>query len=426
LSVGEGENLRAVRWKDVTRIVTADVNLLGMLRRDSSALAVATPRERITITGNTAWYASLSKQICSYLPSTARTINLNYGLLRGFMGVLYALGFLSIIIFVGVGKLAPERLGLTLPGTLYPFAALYPLLFLGLFLPPMWWGIVLPLRIQSAINPKGRLPWWMAGAALALAAARAVTFFSPWAALPDIYPSLAIFIALGSAGLALWNARHLDGKHIYSSGVRLRIALVIALTFGVTGLHAWRELRAYHFLIVGNTERDQGLQAQAAGHSAVAAQWLESAVASYDHVLEAFPGNLGALDSRAIAETQLGQHPSAVADYDAAISYATVAQRVIAPGPMAYELGALRPPLPVSLSQLYASRAIAYESWGAALAGQGQSDEANEKYVLALNSFQQAAQYDPGSADLWLAVGYAYYRLGRYDEAVTAWEKVKP
>ncbi|MDO8595851.1 MAG: tetratricopeptide repeat protein [Sulfuricaulis sp.] len=60
------------------------------------------------------------------------------------------------------------------------------------------------------------------------------------------------------------------------------------------------------------------------------------------------------------------------------------------------------------------------------MAGQGQSDDADEKYVLALNSFQRAAQYNPDSPDIWLAVGYAYYRLGRYDEAVTAWEKVKP
>ncbi len=419
LSIGRGKTARTVHREEIDRVFTADVELLRDLMLENSTTLVASPRGEITIKGSTAWYTALQDHIRSFLPREARVVNLGYRVLRSWAGGLYVVGLLSFVLFILLREWAPQFLTASLMGTPYSLVDVYAYFYLGVFLPPVWWIVIRPLYIQAHLNPRNTLAWWIGLGGVLLAILRWTTVLekvlailgwttvsNTWLILPDIYFSLAIIILGGSAGVTIWMARlpvtrqTQQEPHVYPFGVRGLVMAATVTILVVTGLGLWREVSAYHYLIVGNSRWDEGIQAQDEDQDAVATWLLERAVVSYDRVLDLSPGNETALNSRAAVQAQLGRYEAAIADYTSALKNTQ------------------------NVDHILAYRAIAYESWGLDLWDDGQADKAQEKLDVALSDFDQAIHLDPENVDYYMWRGVAYHALGQLDDALANFDHV--
>jgi len=405
LSTGHGGRGQTVRWREINRVVTADVALFQEPMPENSTTVVASPPGEIVIQGNTAWYTALQDHIRFFSPRETRVIDLGYRVLKSPAGGLYALSFLSLILFILSSKWFPSLVTANLLGTPYSLADVYPYLYLGVFLPPFWWIVIRPLYIQAHIHPHTLLPWWVASGGVSLAILRWATDNRTWLSQPDIYPYLAPAILLGSASMVIWTARlpgahqAARGSHLHPLWVRgLLLAATVAL-FVVMGHGLWREVSAYHSLIVGNSQRDQGIQVQAEGQDAVAAWLLKKAEASYSHALHLLPENETAINSRAAVRALLGQHEKAIADYSHVLQNTKTAETV------------------------HAYRAMAYKSWGLDLLADGKTREAQQKFDTALDDFDRAIQLDPTNADYYAWRGVTHHTLKQLDAAIKDFER---
>ena len=405
LMVGRGETARRLPWREISRLLVADVEFLGSPMAENSSLVVATPQERITINGSTAWYTSLKNHILAFLPKGARVTNLSYRLLRSWTGVLYLFGILSQVLFALLVVWRPKLLTTNLLGTPYSAAGLYPYLHLGTFLPPFWWIVIQPLYIQMHLNPRSRLVWWIGGAGLLLAILRWATSTQPWLIPPDIYPSLTTMLLVGTTGVALWTARLPEaqrerrGPHVYPLWVRGLATVVIVVILAVAGFRLWNQVRVHHHLIVGNSQRDRGLQAQTLGKTEQVTGLLKEATGTYDRVLASSPQNVTVLNSRAAIQAQLGRYEVAVADYGQALRHAK------------------------AVGQIYANRALANVGWGLALQEADAGEAAKEKFAAGLADFDQAIRLDPENVDYYVQRGVAYHALGQLDAALEDFEQ---
>jgi tetratricopeptide (TPR) repeat protein len=388
IRVGQADREHFLRWYQVTQFVVADVLLFGVPLAQSSRMAVTAPEGHITLSGHTSWYTALRRRIDSILPASTARKDLSYDPLRSKMGALYLSGFLIVIAFLTIGELAPSILGVDLLWTPYSLADLYPYFHLATFLPPFWWGVVTPLRVHRLTEPQSRLAWWAGGAAVTLALLRLFGFLWPGTRLsqPDIYPALAAMILVAAPAAEILSGRsQLTTKRAYSLAARVAALFMTAGILIGFGSYLWREVVAYHYLVAGNSDRDQGAQTEA--------------VAAYDRLLVISPGDVTGLINRAAAQAQLGQFEAAVASYSEAIAGAGVADR------------------------LYASRAIVYENWALSLRAGGQTGDAAEKFAAALADFDQAIALDPDQSNYYLWRGVAYHSLGQLETAFADYEQ---
>lgn len=390
IRVGQADHEHALRWYDIKQFVVADVLLFGAPLAQSSCMAVTGPEGqlRFVINGHTSWYTALRKRINSMLADTVVRKDLSYDPLRSKMGMLYLFGFLIVIAFLAIGELAPTLLGVDLLWTPYSLADLYPYFHLATFLPPFWWGVVTPLRVHRLTEPRSRLAWWTGGAAVTLALLRLLAFLWPGVRLsqPDIYPALAAMILIAVSAVEVLPARSRPATgRAYSFGTRLATLVVTAGLLIGFGAYLGREVVAYHYLVAGNSDRDQGAQAEA--------------VAAYDRLLVISPDDVTGLINRAAAQAQLGQFEEAIASYNQVVARARTTDRFVA------------------------SRAIVYENWALSLQADGQTGVAGEKFAAALADFDQAIALNPDNSDYYLWRGAAYHSSGQPEAALADYEQ---
>ena len=258
LRVGQGPSRRVIELAQVREFVTANVDLGRQLLIDDSTAVLVTPQGRTFLQGSTARYPALLNRITQLLPGAARRVDLSYNLLRGKLGLLYLATIAAFVLVSVLSKIAPRLVFSNLPLTPYSLAALYPYLYLGLFVPPMWWFVIQPLRLRWQAGAWDRWAWGAGALGLAIALVIAATGFRPWLTAPDIYPALAAAVMAGSAFLALLKARRPeDGKPAYPAWALGPVLAILGAVVLVMGAHAWHEVRAYHYLILGNWHRDQ-------------------------------------------------------------------------------------------------------------------------------------------------------------------------
>ncbi len=402
-----------IYWADATAFVKGDVRLWQRPLPDESAFALVSPQERLIIRGSANWYAPLRRRVIANLPDSAQMIDRDYTLLESKLGRFYLANVIFINLIALLAWLFPAPLWLDIPGLPYSLGDLYPYFYLGLVGIPAWWAIVRPLRTHLSLDPHSRLPWIMLGAGLLLAVFQAVTLFRPLLTAPNLYPPLVTLILMAGAGSAVWLAR--DKKQpIYGTALRVGTAVLTIAVGLLMALLLWREVGAYHYLVVGNARRDR---AQLVVEANEKEAMLSDAIDAYSQAINIGATRilgidvrtatriplgipephsftwLSALTNRAALQVQIGRYAEAMGSYTIILDYTN------------------RP------AAVYAWRAIARQSWQATDTGEGEVEIVADQYELALEDFDRAIELQPRRADFYLWRGVAYHALSDWNPA---------
>ncbi|MCB8921173.1 MAG: tetratricopeptide repeat protein [Ardenticatenaceae bacterium] len=406
---GVSVGARTIRWEEANGYLQADVAMLRETLVDNSLTAVLAPNQPpLNIHGKVAWYTAVQQHIQSRLQAQETPQqNRSYSLLLGGMGVWYILTVLLLLAISWMGRFTPDSVTRDFLGP-YSLADLYPYLYLGLFVPPFWWFVLRPLPTIWHTQPHHRLPLWLGAAGLILAVVRVATLFRPWFTVPDIYPPLAILLLAGGGTAAVWQAKRAEGTAVYPRWAQVGAVILLFITLLIMGDNIWREVGGYHYLVRGNTHRDQVL---ALPDSPEKDDELQAAVDAYTRAI-AFAQSpilgmtaqialrnpiglpspisttwLAAVNSRAAMSAQLGQYAASVYDYDTVLQY-------------------------TSDPTVYVNRAIAYLGLGTQPGTEaGTMNVEVQDYGEAVQDFNQAIEQAPGEARYVLWRGVAYHAL---------------
>ncbi|MBN1889878.1 MAG: tetratricopeptide repeat protein [Thermoflexales bacterium] len=146
------------------------------------------------------------------------------------------------------------------------------------------------------------------------------------------------------------------------------------------------------------------------GHDQAAASQFEQARADFDHLVELEPDNATYYVWRGLTYHLQDDWEPALQDYQLALERAPQSvNALMGQGWVYFQLA-------------HQAGEQAKTTKDKALEAELQA-KAQRTFTLALISFQTAARYSPNSPEIWLAVGYAYYRLGLYQDTLEAWNQ---
>ena len=451
LTVGEVQ----IGWQDVTKTVAADLKLIREPLSDDSAVALNTDAVQLIVPGNTARYDIVRQRIATYLPAALPHQDLGYRLVYSRMGAWYIGTAALLTILALLGSRFPMLLNFDFPGTPYSLADLYPYLYLGLFVPPLWAFVLRPLQIRHHMYEHSRLAWWIGLAALLLLVLRLGSLFYPWLTKPDIYPSLGILLTVAGVTRAFWQTRILPKKpRTYPAWMRIGSLLVALLTLFLMGSHLWREVSSYHFLIVGNSLRDRSLLEPEPETAVTLTNDAQIAYSRAIHIAER--KILGVVDTRAAVRLlspilrrsqsvwfqalsnrgaifmQLGDFDAALADYDQLVTFANtpelLASRNLARLGKSTQVGAIDPDFQTILKEqgvLIATQPNNAYYWlwrGVTYHILGDADAAEANYEAALAIDGERALDGQSQVQAWTGLGWLAYGQNRYEAAVERFE----
>lgn len=417
VTMGIGDGARTLHWTETTHVLRANIIITRELLKDNALTVLrAADQPPIHIGGATAWYDSVSAQMMARAPAAARRSDFSYRLLYSRMGALYVLTWIALWGFALLGQFAPHLVVQLIPGTPYSLASLYPYLYLGLFAPPFSWFVLRPLQIARHLTPTNKLlPTLALASGLLITILRLATLLRSWLTVPDIYPTLAALLFALAGGWVVWRARkEQDDTAVYTRPMQLGATLVALFVLFVMGSHLWREVSSYHYLTLGNAQRDRALSLTDPDAQTIQ---VKTAVTAYTRAMSiaetpilgirssdglrlpiGIPQPmhttwLAALNSRAAMQAQLGQYTVAVHDYTTVLNY-------------------------TDKPEVLVSRAIAYQGMGTSTAGpMGEMDIERDDYQRAIADFNQAIAAAPDQAHYLLWRGVAYHALNRTDLA---------
>ncbi len=454
-SQGLWVNDEQIAWQDATRMIIADLKLIREPLADDSNFALNSDSDQLIVPGSTARYETVRQRIIGYLPAALPQQDWSYRLVYSRMGVWYIGTAALLTVLALLGSRFPTLLNFDFPGTPYSLADLYPYLYLGLFVPPLWAFVLRPLQIRHHMFQHSRLAEWIGLAGLVLLVLRLGSLFFPWFTMPDIYPSLGILLMIGGATRAIWQTRIWPNKpRAYSAWLRLVSLLIAVFTFFVMGGHLLREVGSYHFLIVGNSLRDRSLLEQEQEPAVILAK---DALTTYTRAIDIAQRKvLGVVDTRAAVRLlapilrptqsvwfqalsnraaiymQLGDFEAALDDYDQLISFASTTQ-LLASRNLA-RLGASTqadvedPDFQTILKeqgQLIATQPnnAYYPLWrGVTYHILGDATAAETNYQAALEISGERALDLQSQVQAWTGLGWLAYGQNRFEAAVERFE----
>ncbi|MCA9917318.1 MAG: tetratricopeptide repeat protein [Anaerolineales bacterium] len=448
-------NDQELAWDAVTKMVIADLKLIREPLADDSAFALNSDTAQLIMPGNTARYETVRQRAASYLPASLPRQDWSYKLVYSRMGVWYIGSAALLTVLAFLGSSFPNLLNFDFPGTPYSLADLYPYLYLGLFVPPLWAFVLRPLQIRYQMFQDSRLAAWVGLAGLALLLLRVGSLFIPWFTLPDIYPSLGILLMVVGAASAFWQTRLWPNKpRTYPSWVRWSGLALALFTLFVMGGHLLREVTSYHFLIVGNSLRDDSLR-EDDPETAVNLSW--DAVAAYDQAIGIAQRKiLGLVDTRAAVELlspilrptqavwfqaqtnraaiymQLGDFAAALDDYDRLLNFNSstelLASRNLARLGFSTQANVESPDFQTILKeqgQLIATQPnnAYYRLWrGVTYHILGDSAAAETNYQEALAITGERGLDGQSQVQAWTGLGWLAYGQNRFEAAVERFE----
>ncbi|MEZ4658067.1 MAG: tetratricopeptide repeat protein [Caldilineaceae bacterium] len=440
LTEGEGEGKQRVLWADVTRMIKADTCIWRLPIPASSSFGLETADERMVIGASANWYPAMRRRVQAAIPATAQVLDLDYSIGRSRLAVVYGLNLLLLLAVAFIAWISPRSplLWQRAPFTVYRLADIYPYLFMGLVVIPLWWGVVRPLRIVRYLGRYGRIAWGMISGALLLVILQVVLLFRPLLTVPDIYPPLICAVALISAAYTIWNVQ-VAGRRIFPAWVRWGLTLLVTLICALMVNLVWRETVAYHWLVKGTTLRDRVQQSGLSGSSssALLLQALDAfqrseqqsrqplwGIFNTDGAIDrtfGIPGRNNmtrviALKNAAALSAQLEQGDKSIRLYDELLNI--IDQEKV--------------------DQVYAWRAMARQSANTSDAQEGPkisslrvADETSyavttnkSAYELSLDDYDAAIRLNPADPRYYLWRGVTHHALGHLDAAMTDYAKV--
>ena len=418
LTEGEGDDQKSVRWADVRKFALADVRIWRGIIPSASSFGLDTESERLVVGGNAKWYEGLQKEVEAHLPTSAQRVTLGYSVIRTRLGVLYLLNLALLVALALFAWLRPESrfLWQDLLG-IYSIVDLYPYLYAGLFLIPLWWGVVCPLRITSRLGTRGRFARVTIVCALLIFAILLLLFFRPIFTVPDLYPTLIVLVALISAGIAIWSLQE-GGRPVYPIWKRVTLIVLLALPSFLLISIAQREVRSYHFLIVGNSFRDRG---QDEGLPEEEKRDLNTnAVQAYSRAIEIGRGRIGPFSGDRMINHPLGfSNPFGIPSQESVSWLAALKNRAALQAQQGNEIAAISDytllrEFTNKPDQVYAWQAVARQS--AATAAMADNEEqirtSESAYIGALDDYHNAIELNPDEPKYYLWRGATYHTIG--------------
>ena len=403
LQVGED----SLPLQQVTCLTRADVYIWQEVATDHSQIALEGNGQHLVVQAKTHWYEALADRLEQVVPATAQRIDLSYHMLRSKLGGWYMLTLLALGVLAIVGLAAPPWMMARPWGQPYSLVDLYPFIYVGLVVPPLWWFVIRPLQIHAQIIPDSTWPWWFGGAALLLTVWRVVTGFRPWFTIPDIYPPLLVMVLLIGTAVILWQRSH------YAQWQRGLIGLVTVCLLLPHLVQLSVDLVAYHYLVTGHAYRDRATQIELTEDVAETAvvPYLQQAIAAYSRAYELSSAPLLGVD-RVTAVTRWGVPPR-----DQIIWLAALNGRAAIYSQLGHiEHGAYRLAIDDYMhltryssepGRVFASLALTYQSMGTVSVELGETSALPQAYAQTIASLEQAIRFSPQPQyHLWLAVAY--------------------
>ncbi|MGD8805148.1 MAG: hypothetical protein PVH65_04830, partial [Chloroflexota bacterium] len=159
-------NAKWLTWPTMRKIVFGDTLFNASIMGDRSSFTVLTDQERLEVPSGTDWYRSLRKTVDQYVPSGGQRVDLDYDLWRSRTGLLYMANLILLALVAILVVIAPQAIWQDLPGLRYSIGDLYPYLYIGLFILPLWWGVIRRLRVRRYMKPRTSYAWWVFGIGL--------------------------------------------------------------------------------------------------------------------------------------------------------------------------------------------------------------------------------------------------------------------
>ncbi|MAT99347.1 MAG: hypothetical protein CL608_19585 [Anaerolineaceae bacterium] len=454
-----GQRLRVndeqIAWEDITKLIVADLMLIREPLADDSDFALNSDMKQLIVPGNTARYETVRRRIEGYLPAALPQEDWSYRLVYGRMGVWYIGSVVVLLVLALLGSRFPMLLNYDFPATPYSLADLYPYLYLGLFVPPLWAFVLRPLQIRHHMFPGSRLAEWIGLAGLVLLLLRLGSLFYPWFTMPDIYPSLGILLMIGGATRAFWQSRIWPDKpRPYPAWLRFTALFIALFTLFVMGSHLWREVFSYHYLIVGNSLRDRSLLMP---EQEPANDLARKALDAYDEAIETAQDKILGVDTRAAVRLldpllrdtksvwfqalsnraaiymQLGDFADALNDYDQLVSFADntelLASRNMARLGESTQADEDTPDSQTILKEqgrlIYRQPNNAYyRLWrGVTYHIEGAWEAAETNYQAALEISGEQALNQQSQVQAWTGLGWLAYGQNQFETAVERFEK---
>ncbi len=335
ISIGTAVVQRRVQWKQIIQVSPSNISFWRrpLPSVSSLSLKIAVPpqeetlesnvgtaaegvgapthpkgkEEWIKIDGNTNWYSVVQRQIYRASPPTVQRHILSYSIFRSLSGLLYLVNYtlLLLIALLANSDVWGPLLWYDLLGTPYSVVDLYPYLYLGLVLVPLWWSIVLPSHIIRHSHRQMRFTTYSLITAFGLAIFHLSRSFGPLLTIPDLYPPLIILTMIGSAAWSLWQW---DFRTQRNAAVRNAATVALCGLLAIFLLSfALRDIAAYHFLIYADTARERARQYQNNGDVEAAVRSFAQSQHAYERVIQISERPLWGIDPR-----QTLQKPSGI------------------------------------------------------------------------------------------------------------------
>ena len=414
ISIGK-KNEDQLTWTSINKVVLGDTLFMSKIMRDRSSFALLTDENSLEVTSNTYWYRSLRRTISQPLPKKAH-VDLDFDLWRSWPGLLYGLNILSLILFAMLVALAPQTIWQELPRLPYSIGDLYPYLYVGLFILPLWWVVIRRLRVRSHMNPRTHSSWWVLGAGLFLVGFLAVVGSRPLLTPVNAILPLASILLLLSAGISIWQVDQ-GSKKIYPLWLRVGILLLVSVTSLLMLVAMVRDVSAYHYRVKGDYYRDQAYlvepEVQITAYSKALENYKHSVTISKSRLLpidlpwwvrqslgvpqpEEFT-LVNALTGQAAMQMQLNQHQAAINTLSELLDWTNRS------------------------GEVYAWRAWARLGLENDIQADNQEEVTSEPFIEVLYDYDRALRNQP-KAEYYLWLGIVHYRLGNQEKAEDSYE----
>ena len=333
-----GRHGKQIAWRDIAHLHTAHVwRIFSPIPFHRSKFGVVTrDGQRLEINGRTSWYNSLVSQIeLNLLDDVAESDN-SVTLMKQPWLWLFVIGAAIMWTFT-LNEAAITWLAQSVsPRVTYRGTDVYPYLYLFMFIPMLWWGIVRPWRTKRILEPNQFWPWGLFGGGISLILLIVITHARPLITVPDVYTPILTMALLITGGLFIWQ----DSTY-FQFGQQNLIRVLIALTAVsgtlLSGGLMVRNILSYHNFALGNHFSQTGIDdiddklSRIQYASALNSYQLAIDIAQFPpyfseyEALEidfGFPNRdslmaIAAVRARGSMYAQLGQYDLAVQDYEA-------------------------------------------------------------------------------------------------------------